>query len=304
MPYLRGASIRDLGELMRRFGRQAGARRAARSAATSPTARRSAISPPALIALGATLDLQRGERPRTLPLEDFFLDYGKQDRAAGRVRARGAMSRSSAPGEHFRCYKVSKRFDEDISAVMGAFKLRLDGTAHRGRAHRLRRHGGDPEARARRREGADRDATSTGRRHWNDARRGAGAGFHAARRHARERGLSARRRARDLLRKALTEIGGASTRATRVVGHPRGGRCRCSLTAAPTELRLRVVRRPLPHDSAPKHVAGSATLRRRHPRARRARCTSRVGGAPIARGRICSASTSTRCAPRRASSRC
>ena len=31
-------------------------------------------------------------------------------------------------GEHFRCYKISKRFDSDISAVMGAFKLRLDGT--------------------------------------------------------------------------------------------------------------------------------------------------------------------------------
>jgi len=32
-----------------------------------------------------------------------------------------------APGEAFRCYKISKRFDQDISAVMGAFKLRLDG---------------------------------------------------------------------------------------------------------------------------------------------------------------------------------
>ena len=52
--------------------------------------------PPALIALGATLGLQRGERPRTLPLENYFLDYGKQDRAARRVRARGAHSRSSA----------------------------------------------------------------------------------------------------------------------------------------------------------------------------------------------------------------
>ena len=31
-------------------------------------------------------------------------------------------------GEHFRCYKISKRFDSDISAVMGAFKLRVDGT--------------------------------------------------------------------------------------------------------------------------------------------------------------------------------
>ena len=52
--------------------------------------------PPALIALGATLTLQRGDRPRTLPLENFFLAYGKQDRAAGRVRARACACRSSA----------------------------------------------------------------------------------------------------------------------------------------------------------------------------------------------------------------
>jgi xanthine dehydrogenase small subunit len=32
------------------------------------------------------------------------------------------------PNERFRCYKVSKRFDQDISAVMAAFKLRLEGS--------------------------------------------------------------------------------------------------------------------------------------------------------------------------------
>ena len=58
--------------------------------------------------------------------------------------------------EHFRCYKISKRFDQDISAVMGAFKFALDGTRIARRAHRLRRHGGDAEARKRSREGADR----------------------------------------------------------------------------------------------------------------------------------------------------
>ena len=88
MPYL-AAIDRDLGELMRRFaGTQV------RMAATvgGNIANGSPIGdlPPALIALGATLGLQRGDRPRTLPLENFFLDYGKQDRAAGRVRARGA----------------------------------------------------------------------------------------------------------------------------------------------------------------------------------------------------------------------
>ena len=35
-----------------------------------------------------------------------------------------------AADQHFRCYKISKRFDQDISAVCGAYSLRLeDGRA-------------------------------------------------------------------------------------------------------------------------------------------------------------------------------
>ena len=72
----------------------AGARRAARSAATSPTARRSAISPPALIALGGASCCARARRRARLPLEDFFIAYGKQDRAPGEFvrRDRGAAA--------------------------------------------------------------------------------------------------------------------------------------------------------------------------------------------------------------------
>ncbi|MGB1207690.1 MAG: FAD binding domain-containing protein, partial [Paracoccaceae bacterium] len=40
-------------------------------------------NPPALIALGAVLHLRQGRRQRDLVIEDFFLDYGKQDRAKG-----------------------------------------------------------------------------------------------------------------------------------------------------------------------------------------------------------------------------
>ena len=66
-----------------------------------------------------------GEEGRALPLESFFLDYGKQDRRAGEFVV-GVAVMKLRDGEAFRCYKVSKRFDEDISAVMGAFKLTLD----------------------------------------------------------------------------------------------------------------------------------------------------------------------------------
>ena len=40
-------------------------------------------TPPLLIALGATLELRHGDADRALPLEDFFIAYGKQDREPG-----------------------------------------------------------------------------------------------------------------------------------------------------------------------------------------------------------------------------
>jgi len=82
-------------------------------------------TPPALIALGATLELQSMESSRALPLEDFFIDYGKQDRQPGEFVTGLFVPRLSA-NQAFRCYKISKRFDQDISAVMGAFRFTLD----------------------------------------------------------------------------------------------------------------------------------------------------------------------------------
>ncbi|MCV6585557.1 MAG: xanthine dehydrogenase small subunit [Marinibacterium sp.] len=75
-------------------------------------------NPPALIALGAMLHLRRGDTRRDLPIEDFFVDYGKQDRAPGEFVE--AVTIPDQP-DHLRCYKLSKRFDQDISAVCGAF---------------------------------------------------------------------------------------------------------------------------------------------------------------------------------------
>ena len=77
-------------------------------------------APPALIAMGATLHLRCGDDLRTLPLEDFFLAYRKQDRKASEFVA-GISIPEAVPA--LRCYKLSKRFDQDISAVLGAFNL-------------------------------------------------------------------------------------------------------------------------------------------------------------------------------------
>ncbi len=83
-------------------------------------------TPPALIALGTTLELHSAEGSRALPLEEFFIDYGKQDRRPGEFVTGLFVPRLSA-NQAFRCYKITKRFDQDISSVMGAFRLTVDG---------------------------------------------------------------------------------------------------------------------------------------------------------------------------------
>ena len=83
-------------------------------------------TPPMLIALGAELHLRHGEALRQMPLEQFFVTYGKQDRKPGELVWRIDIPKLK-PNEVFRSYKISKRFDQDISAVMAAFKFTLEG---------------------------------------------------------------------------------------------------------------------------------------------------------------------------------
>ena len=82
-------------------------------------------TPPPLIVLGATVTLRRGSARRTLQLEDFFIDYGTQDRQLGEFVERIVVPLPRAD-DQVAVYKVSKRFDEDISSVLGAFRVRLD----------------------------------------------------------------------------------------------------------------------------------------------------------------------------------
>ncbi|WP_164658513.1 xanthine dehydrogenase small subunit [Tropicibacter sp. Alg240-R139] len=81
-------------------------------------------NPPALIALGATLHLRKGDTRRDVLLEDFFIDYGKQDRKPGEFVE--AVSFPRQP-DTLKCYKLSKRFDQDISAVCGCFSITVEG---------------------------------------------------------------------------------------------------------------------------------------------------------------------------------
>jgi xanthine dehydrogenase small subunit len=74
--------------------------------------------PPLLMALGSEIELQQGAKKRIMMLEDFFISYGKQNRNADEFVASILVPKTKAP--YLRCYKLSKRFDQDISAVMMA----------------------------------------------------------------------------------------------------------------------------------------------------------------------------------------
>ncbi|MCC6002468.1 MAG: xanthine dehydrogenase small subunit [Pararhodobacter sp.] len=106
-------------ELIRRYG-SAQVRAAATIGGNIANGSPIGDSPPALIALGATLHLRQGDSRRSLPLEDFFIAYGQQDRAPGEFVE--AVSFSRQP-DRLRCYKISKRFDQDISALCGCFNV-------------------------------------------------------------------------------------------------------------------------------------------------------------------------------------
>ncbi len=114
----------DLGELVRRIGGLQ-----VRSSATvcGNIANGSPIGdgPPALIALGAELTLRSAAGRRTMPLEDYFLDYGKQDRRPGEFVESVFVPRLAA-GSVVHVSKLSRRFDSDISAVLGAFALTVE----------------------------------------------------------------------------------------------------------------------------------------------------------------------------------
>jgi len=80
--------------------------------------------PPGLIAIGAKLLLRNLDGQRCIDLEDFFISYGKQDLESGEFVERILLPE---PGNNqvFATYKISKRFEQDISAVCAAFSIQL-----------------------------------------------------------------------------------------------------------------------------------------------------------------------------------
>ncbi len=81
-------------------------------------------SMPALICLGATVELQSATQSRSIALEDFYLGYASKDLGPGEFVAAVRIPRARED-RLFRSYKIAKRFDQDISAVCAAFSLEM-----------------------------------------------------------------------------------------------------------------------------------------------------------------------------------
>ena len=204
----------DLAELCRRFG---GKQVRAVGTIGGNIANGSPIGDtmPALIALGTTLHLRRGEATRSMPLEDFFIDYGRQDRALGEF-VTGIDVPRLQPGEVFRCYKISKRFDQDISAVLGAFRFTLEGE----RVKDARIAYGGMAATPKRAEATEVALKGLGlidECGWEAACAALVSDFQPVD-DMRARARYRLETAQALLRKALHEAGGAASAATRIVG--------------------------------------------------------------------------------------
>jgi xanthine dehydrogenase small subunit len=80
---------------------------------------------PALIALGADIVLRRGAVQRRMRLQDFYLDYMKNALQPGEFVEALHLPLPEA-GLQLRGYKISKRYDSDISAVCAALALRVE----------------------------------------------------------------------------------------------------------------------------------------------------------------------------------
>lgn len=81
--------------------------------------------PPLLLALNADLVLQSGEQLRTININDFYLDYKKTALKNDEFLRAIHIPKPSALTQVF-VHKISKRLDDDISAVCGVFCFEMD----------------------------------------------------------------------------------------------------------------------------------------------------------------------------------
>ncbi|MBE2261468.1 MAG: xanthine dehydrogenase small subunit [Burkholderiaceae bacterium] len=113
----------DFAEVLRRFGSppiRSTATLAGNIANGSPIG----DTMPCLLALGATLLLRRGDATRTVSLEKFYTGQKKTVLQPGEFIEAIHLPKPKAGG-FFRAHKISKRFDQDISATCCAMHYQL-----------------------------------------------------------------------------------------------------------------------------------------------------------------------------------
>ena len=115
----------DFVEVLRRFGSppiRSTATLAGNIANGSPIG----DSMPCLMALGATLVLRKGDKTRSVLLEHFYTGMKKNVLVTGEFIEAIELPKP-VPGQIFRAHKVSKRFEQDISATCAAISYQLKG---------------------------------------------------------------------------------------------------------------------------------------------------------------------------------
>ncbi len=117
-------SYPDFGEVLRRFG-SVPIRNAATLGGNIANASPIRDTMPPLIALDSKLSIRHGRKAREIPLDEFFIDYQKTALEPGEFIEKILIP--LRPDHRLGVYKISKRLDQDISAVCAAFSLKLEG---------------------------------------------------------------------------------------------------------------------------------------------------------------------------------
>ena len=115
----------ELGEMFRRFS-SVPVRNAGTLVGNIANGSPIGDSMPALIAIGAVVKLRQGIKLRDMPLEQLYIDYQKNAMLSGEF-IQSVIIPKRNESMQLRCYKLSKRFDQDISALCAAFSIQLDG---------------------------------------------------------------------------------------------------------------------------------------------------------------------------------
>lgn len=80
--------------------------------------------PPALLALNASIHVDNGQQKRTIAASEFFLDYRKTAlKTSEWIEA--IFIPFTEPTNFVRAYKISKRYEDDISAVCAVFNAQV-----------------------------------------------------------------------------------------------------------------------------------------------------------------------------------